>query len=203
MDEALAGLAEQGIEPEKPPYSVSEGGSLLCFVRDPDGYRIEIIERAEPGSGEQSSTVGAKPAGRREVQRLRRGSASRRPVDRRSAARSTTTTRGAGSATSASCSAPRRAVARRVTSNATSGGPGKNSLGMPIAAIRSRETKLASGARTVSGSDPGSRSRRRRRPSLADMARAARRSCDAPCMLPRLHLDSLPAMSSVLNGSWL
>jgi lactoylglutathione lyase len=45
MDETLAGLAEHGIEPEKPPYSVREGGSLLCFVRDPDGYRIEIIER--------------------------------------------------------------------------------------------------------------------------------------------------------------
>jgi lactoylglutathione lyase len=47
MDETLAGLAEHGIEPEKPPYSVREGGSLLCFVRDPDGYRIEIIERAD------------------------------------------------------------------------------------------------------------------------------------------------------------
>jgi lactoylglutathione lyase len=45
IDKALAGLAEQGIEPEKPPYRVSEGGSLLCFVRDPDGYRIELIER--------------------------------------------------------------------------------------------------------------------------------------------------------------
>jgi len=47
MDATLAGLAEQGIEPEKPPYSVREGGSLLCFVRDPDGYRIEIIERKD------------------------------------------------------------------------------------------------------------------------------------------------------------
>ena len=28
-----------------PPYTVSEGGSRLCFVRDPDGYRIELIER--------------------------------------------------------------------------------------------------------------------------------------------------------------
>jgi len=45
LDGALAGLAEQGIEPEKPPYTVSEGGSRLCFVRDPDGYRIEIIEK--------------------------------------------------------------------------------------------------------------------------------------------------------------
>ncbi|HEY8866612.1 MAG TPA: VOC family protein [Solirubrobacteraceae bacterium] len=44
LDARLAELAEQGIEPEKPPYSVREGGSRLCFVRDPDGYRIELIE---------------------------------------------------------------------------------------------------------------------------------------------------------------
>jgi lactoylglutathione lyase len=46
MDGALAALAEKGIEPEKPPYRVREGGSLIAFVRDPDGYRIELIERA-------------------------------------------------------------------------------------------------------------------------------------------------------------
>lgn len=45
LDETLARLAEQGIEPERPPYSIREGGSRLCFVRDPDGYRIELIER--------------------------------------------------------------------------------------------------------------------------------------------------------------
>ncbi len=45
LDGTLAKLAEDGIEPEKPPYSVSEGGSRICFVRDPDDYRIEIIER--------------------------------------------------------------------------------------------------------------------------------------------------------------
>ena len=45
LDATLANLAEQGIEPEKPPYQVREGGSWLCFVRDPDGYRIEIIGR--------------------------------------------------------------------------------------------------------------------------------------------------------------
>jgi lactoylglutathione lyase len=44
LDETLARLAEQGIEPEKPPYRVREGGSRLAFVRDPDGYRIELIE---------------------------------------------------------------------------------------------------------------------------------------------------------------
>jgi lactoylglutathione lyase len=46
LDGALAALAEQGIEPERPPYTVSDGGSRLCFVRDPDGYRIELLERA-------------------------------------------------------------------------------------------------------------------------------------------------------------
>jgi lactoylglutathione lyase len=44
LDGTLAGLAESGIEPEKPPYQVREGGSRICFVRDPDGYRIELIE---------------------------------------------------------------------------------------------------------------------------------------------------------------
>jgi lactoylglutathione lyase len=45
LDGALERLASQGIEPERPPYSVREGGSRLCFVQDPDGYRIELIER--------------------------------------------------------------------------------------------------------------------------------------------------------------
>ena len=45
LDGTLEQLAQQGIEPERPPYSVREGGSRLCFVRDPDGYRIELIER--------------------------------------------------------------------------------------------------------------------------------------------------------------
>ena len=46
MTETLDGLAVQGIEPERPPYSVREGGSLICFVRDPDGYRVELIDRS-------------------------------------------------------------------------------------------------------------------------------------------------------------
>jgi lactoylglutathione lyase len=45
IDGTLERLAKVGIEPEKPPYSVREGGSRLCFVRDPDGYRIELIEK--------------------------------------------------------------------------------------------------------------------------------------------------------------
>jgi lactoylglutathione lyase len=46
LDATLARLKEQGIEPEREPYRVSEGGSRLCFVQDPDRYRIELIERS-------------------------------------------------------------------------------------------------------------------------------------------------------------
>lgn len=37
LDGTLARLREQGIEPEREPYRVREGGSRLCFVKDPDG----------------------------------------------------------------------------------------------------------------------------------------------------------------------
>ncbi|MGD0197311.1 MAG: VOC family protein [Solirubrobacteraceae bacterium] len=46
LDATLERLAGLGIEPERAPYTVSEGGSRICFVRDPDGYRIELIERS-------------------------------------------------------------------------------------------------------------------------------------------------------------
>ena len=45
LDALLERLAEQGIEPEKPPYS--PGGRRefrICFLADPDGYRIELID---------------------------------------------------------------------------------------------------------------------------------------------------------------
>jgi lactoylglutathione lyase len=45
LDATLENLAAKGIDPEKPPYRVREGGSRICFVRDPDGYRIELIEK--------------------------------------------------------------------------------------------------------------------------------------------------------------
>ena len=46
LDDTLSRLKEQGIEAEREPYRVREGGSRLCFVRDPDGYRIELIDRS-------------------------------------------------------------------------------------------------------------------------------------------------------------
>ena len=36
IDDTLAQLEEQGIEPEREPYRVREGGSRICFVQDPD-----------------------------------------------------------------------------------------------------------------------------------------------------------------------
>jgi lactoylglutathione lyase len=45
LDELLATLETHGIEPERPPYQIREGSARICFVRDPDQYRIEIIER--------------------------------------------------------------------------------------------------------------------------------------------------------------
>jgi lactoylglutathione lyase len=44
LDATLVALGEEGIEPERPPYTVRDGGSRICFVRDPDGYRVELIE---------------------------------------------------------------------------------------------------------------------------------------------------------------
>ena len=46
LDSTLEKLASQGIEPEREPYQVREGGSRICFVRDPDQYRVELIERS-------------------------------------------------------------------------------------------------------------------------------------------------------------
>lgn len=45
LDATLATLAELGVEPEKPPYHPGgrEELPLICFVADPDGYRIELI----------------------------------------------------------------------------------------------------------------------------------------------------------------
>jgi lactoylglutathione lyase len=46
LDATLAALAREGVEPEKPPYSPGGRADVgrICFVRDPDGYRIELID---------------------------------------------------------------------------------------------------------------------------------------------------------------
>jgi lactoylglutathione lyase len=46
LAQTLAELKGQGIDAEREPYRVREGGSLICFVRDPDQYRVELIDRS-------------------------------------------------------------------------------------------------------------------------------------------------------------
>ena len=50
LDALLAKLAETGVEPEKPPYSPGGRPEIgrICFVADPDGYRIELIDKDFP-----------------------------------------------------------------------------------------------------------------------------------------------------------
>ena len=45
VDAEIARLAPLGIAPEKPPYAPYPGGPQICFFRDPDGYRIEMLDR--------------------------------------------------------------------------------------------------------------------------------------------------------------
>ena len=46
LDKLLRELAAHGIEPERPPYAPGgrEEVGRICFVADPDGYRIELID---------------------------------------------------------------------------------------------------------------------------------------------------------------
>ena len=49
LDSFLERLAAAGIEPERAPYA--PGGRdeyRICFVRDPDGYRLELIDGPFP-----------------------------------------------------------------------------------------------------------------------------------------------------------
>jgi lactoylglutathione lyase len=52
LDGLLGSLAAHGVVPEKPPYGVGGTDSRreyrICFVTDPDGYRIELIDGAFP-----------------------------------------------------------------------------------------------------------------------------------------------------------
>jgi catechol 2,3-dioxygenase-like lactoylglutathione lyase family enzyme len=49
LDGLLAELAEAGIEPEKPPFAPGGRDEIgrICFVADPDGYRVELIDGGE------------------------------------------------------------------------------------------------------------------------------------------------------------
>lgn len=47
LDATLAELARQGVEPERPPYEVPGKPIRIAFVRDPDGYRVELVDGSE------------------------------------------------------------------------------------------------------------------------------------------------------------
>jgi lactoylglutathione lyase len=38
-------LAQEGVKIPRPPGPMKHGGSVIAFIEDPDGYKIELIER--------------------------------------------------------------------------------------------------------------------------------------------------------------
>ena len=49
LDALLESLTQIGVEPEKPPFAPGGRPEIgrICFVQDPDGYRIELIDGGE------------------------------------------------------------------------------------------------------------------------------------------------------------
>jgi lactoylglutathione lyase len=45
MDATLRALEPHDLVIDQAPFSKREGGSLIAFIRDPDGYRIELIQK--------------------------------------------------------------------------------------------------------------------------------------------------------------
>ncbi len=45
LERAREELASHGVEFTRGPYTVSAGGSMIAFIKDPDGVEIELIER--------------------------------------------------------------------------------------------------------------------------------------------------------------
>lgn len=43
---ACARLEREGVKIPRPPGPLKHGGSVIAFIEDPDGYKIELIERA-------------------------------------------------------------------------------------------------------------------------------------------------------------
>ena len=39
-------LEKEGVNIPRPPGPMKHGGSVIAFIEDPDGYKIELIERA-------------------------------------------------------------------------------------------------------------------------------------------------------------
>jgi len=39
-------LSKEGVKIPRPPGPMKHGGSVIAFIEDPDGYKIELIERS-------------------------------------------------------------------------------------------------------------------------------------------------------------
>ncbi|MBI4182606.1 MAG: lactoylglutathione lyase [Proteobacteria bacterium] len=39
-------LGKEGVKIPRPPGPMKHGGSMIAFIEDPDGYRIELIQRS-------------------------------------------------------------------------------------------------------------------------------------------------------------
>jgi lactoylglutathione lyase len=39
-------MAEDGVSIPRPPGPMKHGGAVIAFIEDPDGYKIELVERA-------------------------------------------------------------------------------------------------------------------------------------------------------------
>ena len=42
---ACEALAKEGVKIPRPPGPMKHGGSVIAFVEDPDGYKIELVQR--------------------------------------------------------------------------------------------------------------------------------------------------------------
>ena len=45
IEATCAGLAREGVKIPRPPGPMKHGTTILAFVEDPDGYKVELIER--------------------------------------------------------------------------------------------------------------------------------------------------------------
>lgn len=40
-------LAKEGVSIPRPPGPMKHGGSVIAFIEDPDGYKIELVEKSD------------------------------------------------------------------------------------------------------------------------------------------------------------
>ncbi len=45
IEATCAGLAKEGVKIPRPPGPMKHGTTVIAFVEDPDGYKVELIER--------------------------------------------------------------------------------------------------------------------------------------------------------------